>query len=182
MRSPISSLPLAGSGASKRPAAICSAARASRLTRTAISDETKNPTSSPIPIAMKSALRRLPCSSSNARVSAGGGPETTTTAPRMLDLPKIGSEAIVSSPWRSARKRLPVRALSAASPERSIVRRSAGAIASSAKGLPRRLTAQTLKVSVFASFRISPALFSFAFSSSVAMFDALPTARSALSV
>ncbi len=60
VRSPISSVPLAGSGASKRPAAICSAARASRLTRTAISEETKNPTSSPMPIAMKRARRRLP--------------------------------------------------------------------------------------------------------------------------
>ncbi len=100
----------------------------------------------------------------------------------MLDLPKIGSAAIVSSPLRSALKRLPVRALSAASPDRSIVRRSDGASASSAKGLPWRLTAQTRKVSVFASFRISPAWFSLAFSSWVAMFEALPTARSALSV
>ena len=88
----------------------------------------------------------------------------------------------MSSPRRSARNRLPNRAVLAASPARSTVRRSAGAIASDANGLPRRLTAQTWKVSVFASFRISPAWFSFAFSSSVAMFDALPTARSALSV
>ena len=71
-----------GSGASKWPAAICSAPRARRLTRIAISEETTKPTRTPITIAIMSARRRSPRSSSKARVSAGGGSATTMTVPR----------------------------------------------------------------------------------------------------
>ncbi len=103
VRSPISSPPPGGRGASNRPAAICSAACASRLTRMAISDDTKKPTSTPMAIAIRSARSRSPRSWSKALVSAGGGSARTITAPRTNSLPKIGTAATVTFPGRLAR-------------------------------------------------------------------------------
>ena len=143
VRFPISSLPPAGNGASNFPAAICSALRASRLTRIAISVETTEARQTPTAIAIRITRTLSPWSSSKARVSAGGGSATTTTVPRTPCGPKIGADARVRSPERSARKRRPERPAWAASPARSTWRRSAGGVASGANGPPLRLTAHT---------------------------------------
>ena len=104
VRSPISSPPPGGSGASKRPAAICSAALARRRIRIAISEEARKPTSTPIAVAISNARRRSPWSSSNAWVSEGGGSALTITAPRTGTFvsPKIGAAAIVTLSGRLA--------------------------------------------------------------------------------
>ena len=56
-RSPISSRPETSSGTSKRPEAICSAARARRLTRWAIAVATSDPAMMPITTAIPRARR-----------------------------------------------------------------------------------------------------------------------------
>ena len=155
VRSPISSLPPAGSGASNFPAAICSALRARRLTRIAISVETTNPTRTPTAIAIMIARTRSPWRSSKARVERRGRlrdpdhrPAHAAARRRSGPMPASGP------PIRSARKRRPARPATPASPACSILRRSAGGVASGANGPPRRLIAQTWKVSVLASSRI----------------------------
>ena len=82
---------------------------------------------------------------------------------------------------RSARKRRPERPACAAAPACSTVRRSAGGVASGANGPPRRLIAQTWKVSVFESSRIIAAPPLGASPSASATLVVRPTARSALS-
>ncbi len=66
--------------------------------RIAIREDARKPTRTPITIAIISARRRSPRSSSKAWVRAGGGSARTITVPLTgtLPLPKIGAAATVT--------------------------------------------------------------------------------------